>query len=121
MSELSSQFGGLARELDKPVTQSYTTVLGPIDIQDYAHVAVYVESLAGSDNIVSVVLETSPEVSGRAWTEVDEVLAADLVAGVGAYHAFGPLALKYIRVRAKCGDNESAVAHFWLCASRFGR
>lgn len=120
MSEISTQFGGDARELSKAVTDAYAVVLGPIDLQDYANLAVYAANAAG-DDVASILVESAPEATGYPWVTVDEVLDGPLAASASAYKSLGTRALKFVRVSAKCAATKTATVNFWLCASRYGR
>ena len=118
MSLLSEQFGGAAVALDVAVSEAYAVVVAPVDVQLYPDLGFYVQN-QGADALESVIVETSPEESGRPWVLVDEVAAA-VASGAVAFGSLSAQALKWIRIRAKCGAGDTATANFWLCAGGYG-
>mgnify|MGYP003336546490 CR=1 FL=1 len=123
MSNLSSQFGGDAAKAGVAVSgATYAVVLGPIDVQNYVSLGVYVENAGGGsgDNLASVIVETAPVVTGP-WIVVGEVLSGPLAADDAVFDALEEKARKFVRLSANCADDEDTTVNLWLCAARYGR
>lgn len=120
-SALSAQFEGKATSGVDPVavTDAYSQVIQPIDIQDYDRFTVYVLNSGGGagNDLLNVIVETAPvELVGVPWTEVGDVLSVPLIATVASYRSFSGESLKLIRIRARCAAAESTTARFWVSA-----
>ena len=118
MSELSSQLEGAATSGPDPValTENYSIVLGPVDVQLYDRWTIYIQNVGGGggNDITSVHFQGAPTEDGP-WMDIDEALAADLVSGASDYAPYADSSQKYIQVRSKCGAGNTTTAKFWLC------
>lgn len=122
MSALEAQFGGDAVRKSVIVTATEAPVLGPVDVQNYVNLGIYVSNVGGgsADSITSVAIETAPTPDGP-WVVVTDALAGALANDATAFKLISATAMKFVRLQAKCGAGDDTTADFWLCASRYGK
>lgn len=122
MSGLISQFEGGATSGEAPVavTNAYSVVIGPLDVQAYDRYTIYTLNVGGgaAADLTSVVLETAPESSSDVWVQVEECLSADLAAGAADARSLADKSLKFVRVRAQTSVGNTT-ARFWLSAGGY--
>lgn len=115
MSALSTQFGGAAKSSNAPVTDTGNVTLGPIEVQAYGRVGVYVSNV-GADTVESVKLQTAPESAGP-WIDVTDAELSALAAGDSGYFSVNNLGLKYIRLYSTTGAGDSTSTTSWFCVA----
>lgn len=122
MSALENQFGGDAVRKSVAINETSSVVLGPLDVQNYQDIGIYVENVGGgsADPITSVTLQTAPAVDGP-WVDWNAVLDGNCNNGETQFFSSANAALKYIRLSANCAAGKDTTANFWVCAGRYGR
>lgn len=122
MSNLTSQFEGKATsgESAVAVVNSYDVVIAAIDVQAYSRYTIYAYNAGGGGgaDITSIKLQTAPTASSNVWTDVGEVLEANLESEQATYTTFTNQALKFVRVLAKTSAS-TTTAKFWFCAGEY--
>ena len=113
MSALSNQFGGSAKSANQAVTDAGNVILGPIEIQSYSRVGVYVQNI-GAYTLDTAKLQTSPEADGP-WIDVTDAELTALAAGDAGYFSVNNLGLKYIRLHGITGAGDSTNTTSWFC------
>lgn len=115
MSEISSQFDGNAVKLTATLTDTLTTIIGPLDLQVYEAFVLYSENLGGGsgDDITVVNIETAPTLSGP-WVNLGVVAALPLTSGASTFDQFTSQANKFVRVQASCAATDNTTVNFWF-------
>lgn len=114
MSALSSQFNGAAVAEEAAVTDVAAVVLGPLDLQAYDRWALYVENIAGGDDLDSLTIETAPTTDGPWVVLYTEATFVPLAAGEAGVAQLASQAVKFLRVKAACAAGETTTLNLWL-------
>ena len=117
MSELIGQLGGKATTGADPVavTDTESTVVGPVDVQMWDRCTVYVKNEGGGGGHALTLcnIETAPLEAGP-WVPHDTCLSANLASGAAVAPFFFNLSMKYVRIRAKCGAANNTTIRVWV-------
>ncbi len=115
MSELSSQFAGGAVAAAAVVTDTVATVLAPLDVQAFDRFAIYVQNIAGGNDLTSLDVETAPTSLGP-WVTLSTPDFLPLAAEATGLIQLSGKAVKFLRLRATCDAGEATTLNIWLSA-----